>query len=307
MSTNTLKRSLLASVAAFFFGDATIAHAQEAKAPVNAEPAKIEEIVVTAQKRSERLLDVPMSVSAVTGDQLAAANIGSTGNLQQVTPGLVTVNNGLAYNPGIRGVTSIGTSPGDETNVSLYLDDVYIGAPLAGLFDLKDIARVEVLKGPQGTLFGRNATGGAIRIVTKAPSFTPSADLSADYGFRFNQTKIGAFVTGPLSDKIAGSLDLFYDRDDGYVKGIGPLAGQKFGGVDNFTSRGKLLFDQIVPNLTVTLTADYSKRSDPSQFLLVPHDGQNAYRSTPGVVEPGPLQYSASTLPVIKVDRKSVV
>ena len=109
-----------------------------------------------------------------------------------MTPGLVTVSNGFAFTPAIRGVSSIGTSPGDETNVSMYLDDVYLGAPMGGLFQLKDIERVEVLKGPQGTLFGRNATGGAIRVVTRAPSFDPHAEVSADYGFDFETLMLGA-------------------------------------------------------------------------------------------------------------------
>lgn len=263
----------------------------------------LEEVVVTAQKREERLLDVPMSVSALSGEQLMEANISSTGDLQQLSPGLVTVNNGLAFTPAIRGISSVGTSPGDETNVSLYLDDVYLGAPLAGLFDLKDIQRVEVLRGPQGTLFGRNATGGAVRIVTLAPSFTPSAEVSADYGFDFDEIKLGAYATGPLSEHIAGSLNVTYRHEDGYVDGVGPLAGKTFGDVDNYGVRGKLRFD-LSSDLSVTVAADYSHRDDPSVFLLIPHDGQNANRSTPGVVMPGPLEYSALTKPIIQVTSK---
>src|ERR1700761_9208661 len=172
----------------------------------------VEEVVVTAQKRTERLIDVPMSVAAVSGEQLQAAGISSTLDLQQVTPGVVTTNNGLGFSPSIRGITSSGTTPGDETNVAIYVDDVYVGAPIAGFFDLQDIERVEVLKGPQGTLFGRNATGGAIRIVTREPSFTPHMNLSADYGFNFRDGKLGAYLTGPLNDMIAGSFSATYHR-----------------------------------------------------------------------------------------------
>jgi iron complex outermembrane receptor protein len=267
--------------------------------------AEVGEVVVTAQKRSERLLDVPMSVSATSGEQLTAAGISSTGDLQQVTPGLVTVNNGLAFTPAIRGISSVGTSPGDETNVAVYLDDVYLGAPLAGLFDLKDIERVEVLKGPQGTLFGRNATGGAIRIVTKAPSFDSSVEVSADYGFKFDRVKIGAYVTGPITDQVAGSLNLFYLNDDGYVKGVGPrAAGKRYAKADNYAIRGKLLFKPS-ETFQATLAADYSYRNDNSVFILVPQNGMNVNRSNPAAVIARPFEYSGGTEPIVKVESYS--
>src|SRR5690606_5653053 len=116
------------------------------------EAVRLDTVIVTAQKRVERLLDVPMSITAVSGEQLVESGVGSTNTLQQLVPGLTTVNNGLGFVPVIRGVSSQGTSPGDESNVSIYIDDVYVGAPLAGLFDLADIEQIEVLKGPQGTL-----------------------------------------------------------------------------------------------------------------------------------------------------------
>jgi iron complex outermembrane receptor protein len=267
--------------------------------------AEVGEVVVTAQKRSERLLDVPMSVSATSGEQLTAAGISSTGDLQQITPGLVTVNNGLAFTPAIRGISSVGTSPGDETNVAVYLDDVYLGAPLAGLFDLKDIERVEVLKGPQGTLFGRNATGGAIRIVTKAPSFDPGVEVSADYGFRFDRVKIGGYVTGPISSQLAGSLNLFYLNDDGYVKGVGPrAAGKRYAKADNYAARGKLLFKPS-ETFQATLIADYSYRNDNSVFILVPQNGMNVNRSNPAAVIAKPFEYSGGTEPIVKVESYS--
>ena len=258
------------------------------------------EIVVTAQKRSERLLDVPMSVTATSGTTLTEARITSTGSLQQVSPGLVTVSNGFAFTPAIRGISSSGTSPGDENNVSLYLDDVYLGASLAGLFDLKDIERVEVLKGPQGTLFGRNATGGAIRIVTKAPSFTPAVDVSADYGFDFKQITLGGYTTGPITDSVAASLNLFYNNGGSYYRGVGPNVGKRYGADQSFTSRGKLLF-KPTSDFNVTVAADYSNRSDNTVFLASPRGGRNVNQTNPAYVAPKPYEYAGSTQPIIKI------
>src|SRR5262245_25298649 len=192
------------------------------------------EILVTAQKREERLLEVPISISVMQGDDMIKNGINSTVNLSQAAPGIVTVNNGFSFLPVIRGIQSTGTSPGDETNVAIYLDDVSIGTPIAGFFDLADIERVEVLKGPQGTLYGRNATGGAIKIVTRKPSFDTSGQVSADYGFHYNELKVTGFATGKLTDTLAGSLSATYRTSDGFIKGTGPNVGRDFGGADNY-------------------------------------------------------------------------
>ena len=235
MYVNCLKSGLVAgaAIAAGMAGNAAVA--QEGAAP-------LEEIIVTAQKRQERLLEVPMTVAAISGTELTEGAVVSTLDLAQVTPGIVMTNNGLAFSPSVRGVSSSGSTPGDETNTSIYLDDVYIGSPLASYFDLADIERIEVLKGPQGTLFGRNATGGAIRIVTRSPSFTPQASLSTDYGFDFNETKIDAYLTGPFSDKVAGSLTGSYRKGDGYIDGIGPNEGRHYADPDNYVVRAKCFF-----------------------------------------------------------------
>lgn len=261
----------------------------------------VEEVVVTAQRRSERMVDVPMSIAAVSGEELVASGISSTGDLQQLTPGLVTPNVGLAFTPAIRGVTSVSTSPGDETNVALYLDDVYIGASIAGLFELHDIERIEVLKGPQGTLFGRNATGGAIRIVTKSPSFTPQAEFSADYGVEFDRWKLGGYATTPLSDTVAVSLAANYVDDDGYVKGIGPSAGKRFAVEHSVGVRGKVL---VKPDedLALTLAADYTKQRNSGIYAWVPRAENFATRNVPGAVIGGDFEYSGSVQPIANLE-----
>jgi len=267
--------------------------------------SELDDVIVTAQKRSERLLDVPMSISVTSGEQLTQAGITSTSELQQISPGLVTVSNGFAFTPAIRGVSSIGSSPGDETNVSMYLDDVYMGAPLAGIFELMDIQRIEVLKGPQGTLFGRNATGGAVRIVTLPPSFTPGGQVRASYGFDFNEIALGGYVTGPLTDEVAGSLNLYYTDNDGYVDGVGPNVGRKYAANETFSTRAKLLFD-LSDDLSITLSADYSDRSDNSAFVAAPKDRRSGNEHLPGIVLAAPFEYAGGTDPIIKTNAGGV-
>jgi iron complex outermembrane receptor protein len=289
-------RNLARLLSAFALGGSA-AYTANVCAQDSGSAAPLEEVVVTAQKRSERLLDVPMSIAAISAEQLAGSGITSTRDLQQMTPGLVTVSNGFAFTPAIRGVSSIGTSPGDETNVSMYLDDVYLGAPMGGLFQLKDIERVEVLKGPQGTLFGRNATGGAIRVVTKAPSFDPHAEVSADYGFDFKTIMLGGAVTGGLSETIAASLSAAYSDDDGYSEGVGPIAqGQRFAKDKLASVRGKVLF-KLSSELQATVTADYSDRKSNQIYNWSSKDGRNVSEANPAAVIPGEFHYSGSTTP----------
>lgn len=281
-------------------GSATHAGTACAQDASTADAGALEEVVVTAQKRSERLIDVPMSVAAVSGEALVSAGITSTLELQQITPGIVTTNNGLGFAPAIRGISSSATTPGDESNIAIYIDDVYVGTPIAGFFDLQDIERVEVLKGPQGTLFGRNATGGAIRIVTRAPSFTPQARLSADYGFDFEELNLGAYVTGPLSDTVAASLSGSYRTGDGYIEGIGPNAGRRYAEPDNYVYRGKLLF-QPSDAFKATIAADAWQNQNDVVFVATPPDGVNPF---PGSVSTTPFHYAGSTQPKAMVEGK---
>ncbi len=292
MYVNCLKSGLVAgtAIAAGMAGNAAVA--QEGAAP-------LEEIIVTAQKREERLLEVPMTVAAISGAELTEGAVVSTLDLAQVTPGIVMTNNGLAFSPSVRGVSSSGSTPGDETNTSIYLDDVYIGSPLASYFDLADIERIEVLKGPQGTLFGRNATGGAIRIVTRSPSFTPQASLSTDYGFDFNETKIDAYLTGPFSDKVAGSLTGSYRKGDGYIDGIGPNEGRHYADPDNYVVRGKMLF-RPSESFQATVSADTWQTQNNVNFAISAPKGVNP-NPIPGVVSSQPYEFAGSTQPLADV------
>jgi iron complex outermembrane receptor protein len=294
--TNAKAKLMLVAgtAAAAMFAGGVARAAEEAAAPA------VGEIIVTAQKRSERLIDVPMSVSAVSGQTLRDIGIVSTLNLQQTTPGLVTVNTGFGFVPVIRGIHSSGTSPGDASNVAVYMDDISVGAPISGFFDLADIERIEVLKGPQGTLFGRNATGGAIRIVTRTPSFTPQGSVSADYGFSFKEIRATGYVTGAITDQLAGSLSATLRKGDGYIKGVGPDLGQRYGKPDNYLVRGKLLFK---PNekFNAELEADKWSQQNDSVFISMINHNVNPFPGT-ATVPSGIGTYAGSTQP--KADLK---
>jgi iron complex outermembrane receptor protein len=271
----------------------------EQTAPAAAQPAAEEDdrrdvVVVTAQKREERLIDVPMSLTAVSGEEIASAGVVGTAGLAQVTPGIVTVNNGFGFLPAIRGIQSSGTSPGDALNVAMYLDDVIVGAAIAGIFDLSDIERIEVLKGPQGTLFGRNATGGAIRIVTRRPSYATEGNISADYGFNFDELRLNGYLTSGITDTLAGSLSFTMRKGDGFIDGIGPNDGRTYGKPDNNVIRGKLLWEPT-DTFRAMLSVDNWQQQNDSVFIsMVNNTGTNPF---PGSIPNGLGTYASGTQP----------
>ncbi len=176
-------------------------------------------IVVTAEKRSAKLIDTPISITAVTSAQLGAAGVTNLIELPMVTPGLRMDTLGNNSQPTIRGISSDVNGAGLSANVATYIDGFYLPSQQSNDFDLPDVVSVEVLKGPQGTLFGRNATGGAIRVNTAPPSFTPGGKVVVSYG-SFDDMRASAFLTGPLSDKIAASVYINGQQTDGWTRDI---------------------------------------------------------------------------------------
>lgn len=186
----------------------------------NAQVFEVEEIIVTAQKRVELIQDVSVSVTAYTGDQMRALGWNNTLDVSQQTPGLVTTSNtGDSANIAlfsIRGVNQGDFAEGQEAPVAVYMDEVYLSSPGALGLPTFDIERIEVLRGPQGTLYGRNATGGLVSYVSKHPTrqFEGSVELRlAEYG------TLGAttVLSGPLSDSMSGRFVYYHNENDGYV------------------------------------------------------------------------------------------
>ena len=188
--------------------------ASAVQAPPPAVSSDSGDIVVTAQRRSEKLRDVPMSITAVTPEILTRAGIVNITSLNKVTPGLEVPMYFGVVQFAIRGISSTGAGLLDSSNVALYVDGVYQSSEPGQLLDLPDVQQIEVLKGPQGTLYGQNAVGGAINVMTMAPSFTLKGKVSASYG-NYNARSFKAYVTGPLSDNLAVSLSGAYQRRDG--------------------------------------------------------------------------------------------
>ncbi|HKR90251.1 MAG TPA: TonB-dependent receptor [Phenylobacterium sp.] len=227
---------------------------------------KLQEVVVTAQRRSERLEDVPMTVTALPAETLQKSGVNNTADLARVTPGLTISFYGNNLQPAIRGVTATGGNVGDNPSVALYLDGIYQPQQISALMDLPDVEQIEVLKGPQGTLYGQNATGGAIIINTLAPSFIPTGRFSASYG-NYNDVNLRGFVSGPVTDVLAVSLAAAYENRDGFRRNV--ATGERDSGLDSKLVRGKVLY-QPAPWAKLTLTGFYTDRKDSSVYATSP-------------------------------------
>jgi len=180
-------------------------------------PVLLEEVIVTARKREERLQDVPVSVAAFSAEQLDARGIVSVRDLGTSVPGLQFTDlagYNLIY---LRGVGTDAFVPSADPSVATYLDGVYFPSGHSVVQSFGALERIEVLKGPQGTLFGRNSTGGAISIVTKTPDQQQENSLQASYG-RFNDSKTRLYTTIPLTDELSTSVSVFYNRADNYYR-----------------------------------------------------------------------------------------
>ncbi|QIB65511.1 TonB-dependent receptor [Kineobactrum salinum] len=244
---------------------------------VGSASAVLEEIVVTAQKRPERLIDIPVTISAVSADDFALAGTDSLESLNKLVPG-VYINTPVYYlSPTIRGVGST-LSVNNESNVALYIDGVYQPAQASNVFDLASVEGVEVLKGPQGTIFGRNATGGAILVKTLDPSFERDGKFAISYG-RFDEVRAKSYINLPINDTVAANLALNYRHTPGYIRDVRTdrLANE----AETFGARGKVLL-QPLDNLNVTLTASHTKFDDPTASSYQNYKGQNVLAPVPG-------------------------
>lgn len=229
------------------------ASGQDADSMPSNSNASSDDIVVSAQKRSERVQDVAVSISAYGAQQLSQNNITVAVDLVKITPG---VNVGGSYGGqslefGIRGVVQQDFSAQAESPVALYVDDGYFALGNAAGVGLFDLDHVEVLKGPQGTLFGRNATGGVINIVSRKPTFTPNGYFEIGYE-SYNDVKVQAAYGGPITSNLAFRVAANVERRDNYIKNIFP-GGDNIGGLKRFSGRLHLLFNPT-SNLQFLLT-----------------------------------------------------
>ncbi len=210
---------------------------------------QVEDIVVTAQKRSEKLQDVPIAVTALTGQTLQNRRVLDLVDLSNQVPALQIKTDDNGANPRIfiRGVGVNDFNPATASAVGIYADGVYVGSPLAQRLAFFDLQQVEVLRGPQGTLYGRNTTGGAINVLSRLPGNDVAADVTAEYG-RFNSVNLQGGVSLPVkTDLLAIRVAGLYQRDDGYS--LNRLTGNRGNDTDRWALRGVVHF---TPSSTVT-------------------------------------------------------
>jgi len=254
---------LLSAGAVALVGAMPLAHAQDA-APQAAVDTESVDIIVTATRRASPLSDVPIAVSAVGQQAMQNSGANDIRALNQLAPSLLVSSTGTEANGSarIRGIGTVGDNPGLESSVAVFIDGVYRSRTGAGLNDLGEIERVEVLRGPQGTLFGRNASAGLINIVSKAPEFTLGGMAEATYG-NYDYWRLAGRITGPIAKGIALSLDGVWSKRDGFYDLV-DTSGNKVGDTndrDRYFLRGQALIEPS-DALSIRLIGDYTNRDE---------------------------------------------
>jgi iron complex outermembrane recepter protein len=202
--------------------------------PAESDSNKLKEIIVTAQRRSERLQDVPITITSLSAERLENAGVESVSQLAQVVPAFRVDYAGTYALPSIRGVGSSVAGVGTGSAVGIYIDGFYLASPLTTDFNFLNVSNIQVLKGPQGTLFGRNTTAGAVLVTTTEPSTTPEVFGRVSYG-RYNSLETAAYGTMGFTGQIAGELAVLYGRGDGFERDI--VTGSDVGRYHNISVR----------------------------------------------------------------------
>lgn len=226
----------------------------------------VETVTVTASKRETNLQKTPLAIDVLNGAQLDAAQVNTSSDLQLQVPSFVMSTNVIQGEAYIRGIGTDISSIAADPSVAFMIDGVYLPRLSTSLQDLYDVARIEVVKGPQGTLYGRNATGGVINIITKLPSDTFGLDADVLYG-NYNDQRYRVAVTGPIGDMVSGRISLIHHTRDGYVKNV--FLGGTVDPLDTWAGRGSL---RIRPseNVDIVLSGDYSSdRGAPASAVRV--------------------------------------
>ena len=236
------------------------AFAQDAPAETATDDSDNTPIIVTAQGRSQLLSDVPVAISAVSAETLQNSGANDIRQLNQVAPSLLVSSTGSEANGSarIRGIGTVGDNPGLESSVPVFIDGVYRSRSGIGLNELGEIDRIEVQRGPQGTLGGRNSSAGLISIYSKKPDFQFGATGEVTYG-NYDYWRLGGSVTGPITDTLAARLDGVWVKRDGFYNDT--ANDRDINNRDRYFLRGQLLFEPT-DALSVRLIADYTSRDE---------------------------------------------
>jgi iron complex outermembrane receptor protein len=231
----------------------------------------IEEIVVTAQRRAENLQDVPIAITATSGEALERSGVTNAQEIEIVTPGLSFATVGSYAQPRIRGVGTSADAATLENPVAMYVDGVYYAHQAGSVLTLNNIEQVEVIKGPQGTLFGRNATGGLIQITTRQPTQESTGRFSVGYG-NYDTFTANAYLAGGITDNLAADIAVYY-RDQGEGYGVNRATGQDVQIMENLAARSKWV---LTPSDDTTVTFIVDAARDDGAIALAPAPGTTA-------------------------------
>ncbi len=300
--------ALLAGAATLAFP--SLAHAQdtdgqEAQAQTNSDADNFadaedsgtgNEIIVTATKREQTLQETPVAVSVTTAETIERAQIRDVTDLASVVPSLRVSQSQsqFATTYSIRGFGTSGNNLGLEPSVAVFVDGVYRSRAIAQISDLPDIQRVEVLRGPQSTLFGKNASAGVISIVSKLPSFDFGGSLEASYG-NYDAIVVKGYLTGPITDTIAASVSAGYNKRDGYVTNL--FNGDDLNNRNRYFARGQVLFEPS-DTFKFRLIGDYDKIDEKccAVFNLQRSAATSAVEAVGGRVNPTPFDADADVV-----------
>jgi iron complex outermembrane recepter protein len=257
LSTRQLKTALLCGFASFA-GLAAPASAQSVDS--NSDETEIQEIVVTAQRVEQRLIDVPASISVISAQDIEEKGVPNLRDFQYSVPNLIFTGVSSPTEGGlsIRGIAVNAGGPGFESGAGVYIDDVFQGRSSSNTRTIVDVDRVEVLRGPQGTLFGKNTIAGAINIVTIQPGQELSGRIVGGLG-NFDSRELAGYVVAPFSETVSGKLVGYWDKRGGFYRNL--LTGNRNSSYDVYGGKAQLRF-QPTEALTVDLVADYDKTKE---------------------------------------------
>ena len=275
------------ALSALAIGTASPSFAQQAPPPAatpapaptseatNSQDDTGQDIVVTAQGRAQLLANVPVAVSAVSATSLANSGANDIRQLSQLAPSLLMSSTGSEANgsPRIRGIGTVGDNPGLESSVAVFIDGVYRSRAGIGLNELGEIDRVEVLRGPQGTLGGRNASAGVINVFSKKPSFTFGANGEATYG-NYDYYRLAGAVNVPLTQTIAARVDAVYVNRKGFYND--PTNNVDINNRDRYFIRGQILY-QPSADFSLRLIGDYTHRNERCCAAIYVDNSVNPY------------------------------
>jgi iron complex outermembrane receptor protein len=252
----------------------------------NADDVALGKVTVTARRRAENVQDVPTPITTLSGTTLEAQKVQRVQDLQQVLPSVnVAYIHARQSSVAVRGIGNNPASDGLEGSAGIYLDNIYLGRPGMAVFDLLDIEQLELLRGPQGTLFGKNTTAGVLNITTRKPTFTPERSFEVSGGEDgYFQSK--GTVSGGLTETLAGRISAYRSRSDGYIKNT--YNGRALNGGVREGVRGQLLFEPS-DDFSLRWITDYN-REDSSNGTMVLYGAPQNYWNRAALVAASPVR-----------------